>query len=215
MAASEIQTALSGTTCEVQVLPPTDTKDLENILPRWSSVTVSTPHAIVTPSTISDIVAVVAYATAHSLKVIPTGGNNNAALPINSKTIYLSLSQFKKMDLDESSGVVEFGGGVISGDLMNYLGEKGYCTAVPNSNKIGMVGALMGGLIHPLVGVHGRGCDNIEEVRIVPYSTADGSELRELVLRKDATDEMERRLLNVVSGAGMGFGIVTSVKLKA
>jgi hypothetical protein len=210
----DIEKALIGTTCEVTIPSETNAQDLEAVVSRWSSLGVSEPHAIVTPYSDIDISQVIEYASKHHLKVVPTTGGHGSFIPITKDTIYLSMAQFKHISLDEKAGTVAFCGGVLTGDLMKALGDKGYYTCVPNSNHVGMVGALLGALQGATISIHGLGIDNIEEITVIPFQAWDGTVPRELVLRRDETDADRRRLWDVLCGAGLGFGVVTAVKMK-
>ena len=211
----DITKALQGTTNKVQILSPQARQDLEFVILRWSSTGVSPPHSVVVPSSAEDIVAVIEYATKHKLKIVPVTGGHSPFTPITADTIYLSMQNLKDISLDEAHGEVSFGGGVLTGEILKALGDRGWYTCVPNSNSVGMVGALMGAMHHATIGMHGLGSQNIREVTIMPFSMPDGSAPRELKIRKDSDDQDERRLFHVLCEAGFGFGVVTSVRLAA
>jgi len=78
----------------------------------------------------------------------------------------------------------------------------------PNSNAVGMVGYLLGGGSSALIGIHSLAIDNLLSVRIV---TASGALL---TLSPNSLDR-EKDLYNVICGAGFGFGVVSSITLKA
>lgn len=213
MAPSDLASALRGTSCDVKL--PSASDSVESLIPRWSLTGISKPHAIVTPSTAADVAAVIAYAAEHRLKIIPTGGGHGSFVPVDTNTIYLSLSNFRTIELDETEGLVSVGGGAVTGEVLDTLGDKGWYTLVPNSNKVGLVGALLGAMHHNLVGKHGLGSDCVEEITIIPFSAPDGSKPREIAVKRNSTDASQRRLYNVLCGAGHGFGIITSLKIRA
>lgn len=78
----------------------------------------------------------------------------------------------------------------------------------PNSNAVGMVGYVLGGGSSALNGMHSLAIDNLVAVRIL---TASGTFL---TLSPDSLGE-KKDLYNVICGAGFGFGVVTSITLKA
>jgi len=78
----------------------------------------------------------------------------------------------------------------------------------PNSNAVGMVGYVLGGGGSALNGMHSLAIDNLLAVRIL---TASGTFL---TLSPDSLGD-EKDLYNVICGAGFGFGVVTSITLKA
>jgi hypothetical protein len=135
-------------------------------------------------------------------------------VPITDRTLYLDMRHFTTFELDEEKSVVTIGGGSVTGPVLKTLAAKGWYTCTPNSNAVGMVGALLGGLNHSLVGVHGMGIDAIQSLTVLPLSTPHGEQPRALVLSDQSTGQ-ERALFDALRGAGHGLGIVTSVTLKA
>ncbi|KIW08708.1 uncharacterized protein PV09_00654 [Verruconis gallopava] len=202
-----------GPSCRVYT--PHDGDVFDRLISRWSSMNISLPHAIATPAIAEDITKVIKYAAKHNLKVVPVAGAHGSFLPISSRTIYLSMSEFKDVHLDEERGEVTVSGGCVAGDVLKSLSAQGWYTCFPNSNAVGMIGSLIGGLNHPLVGLHGLGVDCIKSIDIVPFSMDDGSELREISLSESSTESSRARLFNTLCGAGHGLGVITSMKLKA
>lgn len=197
-------------TCTV-VVPDPGTK-LHDVIDRWSDALISLPYAVITPSNTDDIRATVEYAAQKKLKVIPTGGGHAAHVPISDKTICLDMKRFNHITIDEEKAEVTFGGGCLAGLLHKTLAAKGYYTSVPNSNEVGMVGALLGGLNHPLGGVHGMGIDMVRSITIIPFSSTDGEQLQQITLSKESQDE-KLKLFNVLRGAGSGLGVITKITL--
>jgi FAD/FMN-containing dehydrogenase len=142
---------------------------------RWSNTGVSVPHSFVTPSTAQDIIQQISYAKANKLKIIPVGGGHGSFVPITDRTIYLSLAKFNSIELNEERGEVTIGGGCRTGDVLKTLAEKGWYTCTVNSNAVGMIGALLGGLNHSLAGKHGLGIDFIRSLVIIPFSDPDSA----------------------------------------
>jgi hypothetical protein len=124
------------------------------------------------------------------------------------------MRNFNSIDLDETKADVKIGGGCLAGEVLEDLASKGWYTCIPNSNAVGMAGALLGGMNHPLIGMHGYGADAIKSITIIPFSMPDGSECRELAVSATSEGE-EKRLYNVLCGAGHGLGIVTNIVLEA
>ncbi|KAJ4360806.1 uncharacterized protein N0V89_001373 [Didymosphaeria variabile] len=207
----DIRSALPST-CEVLLANPES--KVEDLFPnRWSHILISKPYAIVTPSTVSDIIATIQYATSQNLKLIPSGGARGAFVPITHDVICLDLRNFSSLHLDEERNEATIGGGCISGPLLKGLAEKGSYTAVPNSNGVGMTGALLGGLNHPLGGVHGMGIDTVKSFTIVPFSMPDGGAVKPVTVNRESVGE-EEKLWDVLRGAGHGMGVVVSVTME-
>jgi hypothetical protein len=206
-------TSTLPSTCEVIVPHPDST--IHDVTPRWSDAGISLPYAVVTPSNSNDIIQTINYAAANNLKIIPTSGGHGSFIPITDRTIYLPLSNFTPIVLDEEKQVVTIGGGCTTGAVLKNLAEKGWYTCTPNSNAVGIVGALLGGLNHSLVGLHGLGIDAVESLTVIPFSTSAGEDqVREMVLNKTSVGQ-EKRLFDALRGAGHGLGIITSVTLRA
>lgn len=81
-------------------------------------------------------------------------------------------------------------------------------TGHPNSNAVGMVGYVLGGGSSAINGIHSLAIDNLLAVRIL---TASGA----FLTLSPYSLGHERDLYNVICGAGFGFGVVTSITLKA
>ncbi|KAF2249526.1 FAD-binding domain-containing protein [Trematosphaeria pertusa] len=206
---SDIKAALPPT-CTV-VVPTADTP-IHEAIPRWSDALISLPYAIVTPSTTADITAAIAYAAANNLRIIPAAGGHASFVPVTTQTIYLDMRSFQDVELDEVKQQVTIGGGCLAGRVMKSLAEKGWYTAVPNSDAVGMVGALLGGMNHPLIGLHGMGSDCVRGITVVPFSRA-GGEVEPVTVGPESEGE-ERALFDALRGAGHGLGVVTSVTLQ-
>ncbi|KAF2712995.1 FAD-binding domain-containing protein [Pleomassaria siparia CBS 279.74] len=217
MASADIINALPST-CKVKV--PSSSSTIEDTISRWSSTALALPYAVVTPASIADIQPTIEFASANKLKIIPAVGGHGSFVPVGPQTIYLDLtaSEFKKIVLDEEKEEVTFGGGVLTRDLLEVLGDRGWYTLIPNSNAVGMVGALLGGLSGGMNGIHGLGIDHIRSISLIPFSTPSGVETSikdgVLTLTPDSTDE-EKGIFNVLCGAGHGLGVITSVTLSA
>lgn len=200
--------------------------DTRGQMSRWSNTEISPDGcaAIVVPSNEEDIVAIVDFAARNGLKVLPTAGKHGSFLPINEGSIYLDLKAFDDVELDEQLGCVKIGGGVIAGQLCGALAEKGCYSSksknhrlvsmwltvlgYPNSNAVGMVGYVLGGGSSTLNGIHSLAIDNLLAVRIMTGSGVF------LTLSPTSLGK-EKELYNVICGAGFGFGIITSITLKA
>jgi hypothetical protein len=195
-------------TCSVTI--PTPETKLHDVVSRWSDTGVTLPFAVVALSNATDISAIVAFAQGNGLKIIPASGGHASFLPINSQTIYLDLSAFKKIELNEEKGEVLIGAGVTTGEVLRELASKGWYTTTPNSNAVGMIGSFLGGLSHSTNGLHGFGIDHVRSISIIPFSKPE----EELVLTPEDDGE-KGKLFNVLCGAGHGMGILTSITLTA
>lgn len=187
---------------------PKDGTPIGDVLSRWSDSYISLPAIAVTPKTEEDVTAAIKLAKENGLRVIVTGGGHGTFVQIGSKSLVLDLKLFKSIQLDKKNGSVRVGGGVTTGELLKTLANEGYYTTVPNSNAVGVIGAILGGGSTGQNGLHGFMVDNAVSFRIV---TAEGKTVE--VHSSSNTDELA--LFNVLRGAGHGLGAVTSVVMKA
>jgi hypothetical protein len=179
------------------------------LLSRWSDTFIESPPAIIiTPNCEEDVVSAINFARLNKLTVIPVGGRHNSAIPVNSKTLYLDLINLKSIRLKKQKGHVHFGGGVLTGDLLRYLSQEGYFTALANSNAVGVVGSFLGGGNSSVNGLISWMADNVVSLRVV---TASG----DIVQVSSSSTGEELALFNAFCGAGHGLGVVVSATMRA
>ncbi|KAI0447825.1 FAD-binding domain-containing protein [Xylaria telfairii] len=204
--ASRIQSALPSS-CTISAPGENDTAQsfLSN---RWMAMGSSTPPAAtVVPSTKEDVVAVVRYAAANGLKVLPQCGGCGGLVITNNKTIYLDMGKFRSVNVDVKSQTVTFGGGTLTKDLQPAVTEKGFYTGWPNLGVVGMVGNILGGGINLFQGNKGHTCDNLLSAQLVT-GTGDIIEVSEI------STGPKKELFNQLKGAGAGFGVVLSMTMR-
>jgi FAD/FMN-containing dehydrogenase len=113
-----------------QVVLPKDGTALHDLVSRWSDIGVSFPAAVITPSTVNDIVAVVKFAAEHGFRVLPQNGAHSTFVRIDDKTIYLDMNKFNDVSVDKANSCVSVGGGTITGDMLRACASEGYYTSV-------------------------------------------------------------------------------------
>ncbi|KAK0863710.1 hypothetical protein LTS02_006458 [Friedmanniomyces endolithicus] len=193
--------------CATRVPPPG--AKIEDFLSRWSNTKVSLPAAVIVPANEEDIRAVIKYAACQGLRVLPVAGAHGTFVPIDDRCVYLDLSRFNTIELDEDAGAATFGGGgAITEAMIRTLGERGFYTSVPTSSAVGMAGYYLGGGSSPYNGLKGLAIDHILHIRII---TADG-ESRDL--SPSSPRKEDAVLFNVLCGAGLGFGVIPSITLR-
>lgn len=196
-------------TCDVKF--PIQDDNLHDHVVRWTDIHVSLPAVVVTPESEQNVIAATQYAKDNGLRVVVAGGGHAPFVPVTSKTLYLDMHHFKSVALDEASSTVTIGGGVLTGELLSSLLEKGFYTTLPNSSAVGVVGAVLGVGNGPFNSLHGLMADNVKSARIVTASN-DGVSARDVGL--SSTDD-EKALFAALCGAGHGLGAVVSLTLKA
>ncbi|KAL4723601.1 hypothetical protein ACLX1H_009239 [Fusarium chlamydosporum] len=173
-------------------------------LSRWSDTQIGRPALIVTPKTEKDIQQAIRIAKDNKLTVLAAGGGHGTFVTVDSSTLYLDMKHFKTLDLNKDTETVRVGGGVVTGEVVKALAEKGYYTPVPNSDAVGFVGCVLGGGNSLLSGLHGWMVDNVVSFRVV---TANG----DIVAVSSQSKDEEFALFNALCGAGHGLGVVTEV----
>ena len=128
-----------------QAIVPDSSTPLKDIIYRWSENNVERPALVVIPESEEDIIQAIQYAKENGLRLMPAGGGCGFSFPVTKNTLYLNLERFNHIKLDQKSGTVQMGGGVRAGSLHKNLAKEGYYTAIPNHNKVGMVGFVLGG----------------------------------------------------------------------
>jgi hypothetical protein len=108
--------------------------------------------------------------------------------------------------VDEELNTVTLGGGVLTGPLIRALADKGYYTALAETDSVGVIGSLLGGGGGAFSGGQGWLIDHVVSLRLV---TADGEVL---TLSRDSTGE-DAALLHSLCGAGHGLGVVTELTM--
>ncbi|KAI1496069.1 FAD-binding domain-containing protein [Biscogniauxia marginata] len=205
-AITDIKSALPPT-CDVST--PSNDDDVHKFLSkRWMTLGPSTlPAAAVVPSTEDDVVAVVRFAAANGLRVLPSCGACGGVVIINNKTLYLDMEKVRSVDVNTEARTVTLGGGALTGDVQPVVTSRGFYTGWPNIGIVGMVGNVLLGGINLLMVIMGHACDNLVGARLV---TASG----EIVEVSASSSGSKRDLYNVLKGAGAGFGVVLSLTLR-
>ncbi|KAK1067161.1 hypothetical protein LTR12_014394 [Friedmanniomyces endolithicus] len=120
--------------CETRVPPPG--AKIEDFLSRWSNTKVSLPAAVILPANEDDIRAVVKYAACQGLRVLPVAGAHGTFVPIDDRCVYLDLSRFNTIELDEDAGAATFGGGGTKGMLEHDFEGKKFFPAVLRGRNV-------------------------------------------------------------------------------
>jgi len=200
-----VLTDFSLLTCPYLV--PDRSVPIEKTISRWAYAKFPHPAIIVYPRTEFDIASAVAFSKHHGLHILPACGAHASFISITPSTLYLDLSNYNSMAIDKHDQSITFGGGVVAGDLIRKLATDGFYTTIPDSNSVGVVGALLGGGTSQLTGIHGLMVDNVISFKIITW---DGYILD---ISASSTGE-ELSLFNALCGAGQGLGAVVSAKMK-
>ena len=139
--------------------------------------------------------------------MVQNGGNgwSTTLAKLNKSGIIINLAGIKAISFNSNRTQVTLQGGALISDTVaagvanNALIPTGVC------NCVGTLGAVLGGGIGNLMGLHGLGVDNLLSMNIV---TPAGKALT-------VTPKTDPQLWFALRGAGPNFGIVTSATMKS
>ncbi|KAJ5826019.1 hypothetical protein N7474_003157 [Penicillium riverlandense] len=175
---------------------------------RWSDTGIlERPALIIVPESEDDILAAIDYSTKNALQLLPAGGGHGSFVPITSKTLYLDLKRFDKVEVDGNAQTVTVGGGAVTSQLVKACTDQGFYTTWVNSNAVGVVGSILGGGNPTMGGLHGMMIDHVLSVRLI---TAEG---RPVEVSPSSTGN-DLALFNALCGAGNGLGVITSLTMR-
>lgn len=118
--------------------------------------------------------------------------------------IGIHLSQMNNISIVDDGQAVLIEGGVLNGDLVEYLWARGKQTATTACDCVGYIGPVLGGGHGNNQGRYGKASDQLLHARLV---LANGTAIN--VSQEDNPD-----LFWAIRGAGHNFGIVTQAKLR-
>ena len=156
---------------------------------------------------------VFAIQTAQKLNIpfrVLGGGHSAEGYSIVPEGLVLVMHNFKKLELDEKSGQLTAGAGVIWNEVYSFLRQQQqhqppFLAVGGGCPSVGLIGFLMGGGKSQLSRSLGLGSDNLISARII---LADGEKL---ILNSTLNDD----LFEAIRGGGGGnFGVVTEVVIQ-
>lgn len=163
------------------------------------------PDLVALPETAEDVVAIVEFARAAGLKVVPQGTGHNCA-PLGSdlsEAILLKTSRMRAVTVDPAARVARAEAGAWWIDVTTAAHEHGLVALAGSSPDVGVVGYTLGGGVSWMVRKHGLSANHVVAIELV---TADGT-----LRRVDATHEPE--LFWALRGGGGSFGVVTAIEV--
>ena len=171
----------------------------------WNLAVDQDPAAVVRVSGPDDVMAVVAFAGEHDLRVATQGtGHAAGTLAPLDGVVLLKTERLDGVHIDPEERRARVGAGVVMRDLVNAAQAEDLSGLPGSSVDVGVVGYTLGGGMSWLGRRFGLACNHVHAIELV---SADG-ELR----RVDADTEPE--LFWALRGGGGNFGVVTSIELR-
>lgn len=171
----------------------------------WNLAVDQRPSAVVHAESAADVVATVAFAREHGLRVAPQGtGHSAAPLGDLGGTILLRTDRLRAVTIDPVARTARVEAGVLSQELTQAAAPHGLCGLPGSSADVGVVGYTIGGGLSWFGRKHGLACSSLLAAEVV---TADG------VLRRVDADH-DGDLFWALRGGGGGLAVVTALELQ-
>ncbi|PVH83496.1 FAD-binding domain-containing protein [Cadophora sp. DSE1049] len=159
------------------------------------------PLALIRPTNVSEVSTIVKFCVANDLPLaVRSGGHDLFGRSIVPDAVILDIRELNSIKLSDDEKTVVIGGGIQTGDLVNFLDAKGLVTPASLAGIVGWAGWAFAGGFGPLVNAYGLGVDQIVSARIV---TSDGG-----------VKEADPELLWGIKGAGGAFGVITELMIR-
>ena len=169
----------------------------------WNLAVEQRPAAVALPESALDVVAVVAFAREHGLRIAPQGtGHNAPALGDLSDTILLKTSRMRGVEIDPRARTARAEAGVLWIEVVEAAAEHGLAALAGSSPDVGVFGYTLGGGLSWLARKHGIGANQVTAIEGV---TASGE-----FFRTDRDNEPD--LFWALRGGGGAFAIVTAIE---
>ncbi len=137
---------------------------------------------------------------------ICSGGTTSSCAKNDFTTLDLRKN-YSNIHLDKESNLVTIGGGVIMGDLINYLQKHNRSFPIGLS-KLPGAGYILTGGVSPLSRAYGLAIDNIESIK---GFLGNGTFI---YLKKNKLNPEQQLIWEAIKGAGAFFSIITEIELK-
>lgn len=152
----------------------------------------------------TDIKHQIKYCNANSIDFLARSGGHGWTETLNIfNGIQISMQRLDDITIHPSGKSAWLGGGLLVGNVVQYLWDRGFITTTGTCDCVGMLGSGLGGGHGRQQGFYGMVSDNFRQFNVV---LADGS-----TIRVNATHHDD--LFWGMRGAGQNFGLVTSYEM--
>lgn len=170
----------------------------------WNLAVDQRPAAVGLPRTADDVVALVAHAKAHGLRVAAQAtGHNGGAYATLADTLLIKTAQMRGVTVDPATRTARVEAGAQWADVTTAVDPYDLACLSGSSPDVGVAGYALGGGLSWLARAHGLCCNHVRAVELV---TADGR-----LRRVDADTDAD--LFWALRGGGGAFGVVTAFEL--
>ena len=171
----------------------------------WNLAVDQRPDYVALPATADDVVAILAFARRHGLRVAPQGtGHNAAPIPSLDDTILISTQQMRGVEIDASAQIARVQAGTLWLEVTEAATPHRLFPLSGSSPDVGVVGYTLGGGLSWLARKHGLAADSVTAIELV---TPAGELVR-------ATAEDHAELFWALRGGGGNFGVVTAMEFR-
>jgi hypothetical protein len=171
----------------------------------WNLAIEQAPAAVAYPRTSEEVVAVVAFAQEHGLRIAPQGlGHGAHTLAPLADAILLRTSALTRVEIDVAARIARVQAGAPWESVLSPAGASGLAALAGTAPDLNVVGYTLGGGIGWLARRFGLACNSVRAAEVVTRES-------ELV-RADARNEPD--LFWALRGGGGSFGVVTELELE-
>ncbi|RZM84235.1 hypothetical protein C3B51_04765 [Pseudoalteromonas rubra] len=190
---------------ECQIYLP-NTKEYKNKVQVYNRAIKNFPLAVVEPYNKNDVVALVRLANKYRVRFcVKGGGHNTAGSSVQTGTLVIDMSKFKRIGINPLEKRVIVEAGVLNNELDDACEPYQLALPLGTCNSVGVVGSTLGGGVGFLSRKFGLVIDNVIKFEIV---TGQGKLL-------NVTKENHSDLFWGLRGAGAGhYGVVISIDYK-
>ncbi|KAI2620857.1 hypothetical protein GGS21DRAFT_541800 [Xylaria nigripes] len=186
------------------IFGPEDSR-FNNATSRFSDVARPIIHVVVQPAEESDVSTIVNYCNENSIDFLAVNRGHGSTLSLATfNGIQIDMVKLDSITVQPDGKSAWFQGGVYSGQVSDYLWERGYVATTGACDCVGLLGAGLGGGHGRHEGLYGLIVDNMLQLNVV---LGDGHAIR-------VDESSYGDLFWGMKGAGHNFGIVTGLEMK-